>query len=173
MDTEFSDWVLAALLLAMAAVGWGCGPASDVAPPQAIVSPLAGYMRPAKPPDCPMPVLQEMPTADHQQIALLDAWADLSAKNDDLLRILKRKACGAGADAIVIKSSRSQDQGDLLPGWAPGPHTTLGGEQSGTNVSERSHVPQVGEEGHGGRYMGAIAIIYTKQDAQSTASGAN
>ncbi len=168
------DGTLAALLLAMVAAGWGCGPASDVAPPEAIVSPMTGYMRPAKPPDCPMPVLHEMPTAGHQQIALLDAWADETAKDADLLQILKRKACGAGADAIVITSEHSQHQGDLLPGYAPGPHTTLGGEQSGTNVSERQHVPQVGEEGHEGRYMGATAIVYTtNQGAQSAASGAN
>jgi hypothetical protein len=164
---------LAALLLATAAAGWGCG-AADVPPPQAIVSPMVGYMRPAKAPDCPMPVLQTMPDAGHKQIAILDAWGDLSAKDSDLLGILKRKACGVGADAMVITSEHAQDQGDLLPGWAPGPHTTLGGEQAGANVSEREHAPQVGEEGHGGRYMSAIAIVYTTgQNAQSTASGAN
>ncbi len=166
------DAALAALSIAVAAVSFGC--ATDVQPPEAIVSPMTGYMRPAKAPDCPMPVLNTMPEAGHRQIAILDAWADLSAKDADLLAILKRKACGAGADAIVVTSEHAQDQGDLLPGWAPGPHTTLGGERAGANVSEREHAPQVGEEGHGGRFMSAIAIIYTNgESAQNTSAGGN
>lgn len=166
------DAALAALLIAVVAVGWGC--ASDIPPPEAIVSPMTGYLRPAKAPDCRMPVLNAMPDAGHQQIAILDAWGDLKAKDAELIAILKRKACGAGADAIVITSGHAQDQGDLLPGWAPGPHTTLGGEQAGANVSERYHAPQVGEEGHGGRFMSAIAIVYTSgESARNAAAGGN
>ena len=73
-------------------------------------------MRPAKPPDCAMPVLDIMPLADHQQIALVDAWGDLAAKDEDLLTYLKREGCQVGADAVVLTSKHTQHEGDLV-GW--------------------------------------------------------
>src|SRR5438445_13899363 len=66
--------VLAAMLIAMAASGWGCLSPAAVNPPIVSVTPLGTAVRPAKPPDCAMPVLDSMPLTDHQQIALVDAW---------------------------------------------------------------------------------------------------
>lgn len=165
-----SGRITALLLLA---VVWGCAQ-TEVPPPQAIVSPMVSEMRPAKPPDCPMPVLNALPTAGYKQIALVDAWGEEKVTDAGLVEIIKRKACAAGADAVVITSDHSQEEGKLLPGYAPGPHTQVGGEQSGANVSFREHQPEVGEVGHAGHYMNGIAIIYTAgQSAQRTNSDVN
>jgi hypothetical protein len=157
--TGVSDRVVAALMLAAVVVVSGCS-AKELPPPQAIVSPMITYMRPAKPPDCPMPVLHTMPSVSHREIALLDAWGQEATGNAALVRIIRRKACGVGADAVVITSDHSQEQGPMLLGWGPGPHTQVGGEASGANISAREHPPAVGEVGHGGHYMSAIAIVY-------------
>lgn len=171
--TGLSGVALGALMLATTASGLGCG-ATAPPPPEAIVSPMSGYLRPAKAPDCPMPVLHAMPDAAHQQIAIVDAWGDEGVKDSDVLAILKRKACQTGADAIVLTADRDQELGPMVPGYAPGPHTTLGEERAGANVSERYHLPQVGEQGHAGHYLSGIAIIYTGgQNPQSAAAGAN
>ena len=154
-----TDRIFVALVMAGAAVVWGCS-AKELPPPQAIVSPMATDMRPAKPPGCAMPVLYRMPDASHREIALLDAWGEEGTKNDTLVKIIQRKACEAGADAVVITSSHSLEQGPLLLGYGPGPHTQVGGEASGANISAREHPPEVGEVGHGGHYMNAIAIVY-------------
>lgn len=151
--------LLAAIAIGAATVILGCS-AKQLPPPQAIVSPMTTYMRPAKPPDCPMPVLHTMPTAGHREIALVDAWGQEATKDARLVKIIQRKACGLGADAVVITSDHSQEQGPMLLGWGPGPHTQVGGEASGANISAREHPPAVGEVGHGGHYMNAIAIVY-------------
>ncbi len=45
------------------------------------------------------------------------------------------------------------------------------GPESGVNVSERVHPPEVGEVGHGGRYISAMAITYpTSAGGESAAS---
>jgi hypothetical protein len=158
---------LTLLITAMALVGgctWG------IAPPEATISPMSASMLPAKPPDCVMPLLYEEPVSRYKQIALVDAWGDEDAKDADVLKVLKRKACEAGADAIVVTSNKKQEQGDPLPGYGPGAHTEVNGEQAGANVSERKHEPTVGEEGHGGHYISGIAIVY--RDARSGSSTA-
>lgn len=142
-------------------------------------------MRPAKPPDCPMPVLNTMPLADHEQIALVDAWGDLAEKDQDLLAYLKREGCQLGADAVVLTSEHSQHEGDLLVGAAPGRYGSIGpgsGEapQPGAHLAAdtegggKKHHPVVGEIGHSGRFMDGIAIVYTKHgDGSGTATSGN
>jgi hypothetical protein len=159
---------LAVTLTAVALLVSGCFEL-DVPAPSATVSPMTSVMRPAKAPDCPLQVLNTMPAADVEQIALVDAWGDQSANDADLLPLLKRKACEIGADAVVITSDKSQHEGDQLVGWDAGVHSTVASKNA--NVSQRMHDPSVGEVGHGGHYMSGVAIAFTKggQDTSSTA----
>jgi len=140
----------------------------EVPAPSTTVSPMSSVMRPAKAPDCPIQVLTTMPTTDVQQLALLDTWGDQSAKDIDLLPVIKRKACEIGADAIVITTDKSQHEGDQLVGWDSGPSSTVSAKTA--NVSQRMHDPEVGEVGHGGHYMSGVAIAFVKGGQQTTSS---
>jgi hypothetical protein len=160
---------LTAALAAMAMLVGGCFEV-EVPAPSATVSPMTAYMLPAKPPNCPLQVLHTMPAADVQQLALVDAWGDQSAKDADLLSVLKRKACGVGADAVVITSDKSQHEGDQLEGYDPRVGSKVGGHGAPANVSERMHDPTVGEVGHGGHYMSGVAIAFTKGGPDTTSS---
>ena len=104
-----------------------------------------------------------MPAGNVQQLALVDTWGDESAKDADLLRVLKRKGCEVGADAVVITSDKSQHEGDQLAGY----DTKVGSDVANTsaNVSARMHDPTVGEVGHGGHYMSGVAIAFVKGGA--------
>ncbi len=157
MSAGWLPKVTVAVLIATVFIVYGC--AVSVPPPEATLSPIGTYMHVAKPPDCAMPVLRDSPSRKYQQVAIVDAWGDKTAKDSDLLSLVKRKACEAGADAVVITEDRTQNQGDLLPGYGPGADTEVGPE-SGVNVSERVHPPEVGEVGHGGHYISAMAIAY-------------
>jgi hypothetical protein len=150
---------LTAALAAMAMLVVGCFEL-EVPAPSATVSPMTTVMRPARPPNCPLEVLHSMPAADVQQLALVDTWGDESAKDTDLLRVLKRKGCEVGADAVVITSDKSQHEGDQLPGY----DTKVGSDiaNNAANISARKHDPTVGEVGHGGRYMSGVAIAFVK-----------
>lgn len=159
---------LAIALAAMALFVGGCFEA-EIPAPSATVSPMTSVMRPAKPPNCPLQVLNTMPAADIQQLALVDTWGDQVAADSDLLPVLKSKACEVGADAVVITSDKSQRQGDQLLGWDSKVGSTVASKNA--NVSKRMHDPTVGEVGHGGHYMSGVAIAYIKggQDATSNA----
>ncbi|MGH7913054.1 MAG: hypothetical protein ACREPW_00190 [Candidatus Binataceae bacterium] len=170
--------MLAAMLMVAAISGWGCISPAAVNPPIVSMTPLGVAMRPAKPPDCAMPVLQTMPLADHQQIALVDAWGDLAAKDEDLLKYLKREGCQVGADAVVLTSEHTQHEGDLIVGVAPGRFGSIGpgseasiaeGEHlaADTQGGGKKHHAEVGELGHAGQFMGGIAIIYTNSHSNA------
>ena len=172
--------ILAAMLTAAAGLNWGCLSPTQVNPPIVSTTPLGVGMRPAKPPDCAMPVLDTMPFTDHQQIALVDAWGDLAAKDDDLLRYIKREGCQAGADAVVLTTQHTQHEGDLLRGVAPGRYGSVGpgseaNVEEGTHLSAdvsgggKKHHAEVGEVGHAGHYMSGIAIVYTKNQGNPRA----
>jgi hypothetical protein len=163
----------AAMLISAAAWSGGCLSPAAVNPPIVNTTPLGVAMRPAKPPDCPMPILDSMPLADHQQLALVDAWGDLAVKDDDLLAQLKRQACQVGADAVVLTSQQTQHEGDLRVGAAPGRFGNIGpgseasieeGEHIGIDPEGggKKHHAVVGEPGHPGRFMGGVAIVYTR-----------
>lgn len=164
---------LAIALAAMAMFAGGCFEA-EIPAPSATVSPMTSVMRAAKAPNCPLQVLHTMPAADVQQLALVDTWGDQSAKDTDLLPVLKRKACEVGADAVVITSDKSQHEGDQLAGYDTKVGSAVGGHGAPANVSERMHDPTVGEVGHGGHYMSGVAIAFTKggQNGQDTTSSA-
>ena len=165
-----------ALTIVLAAIAmFTCGCFEfEIPAPSATVSPMTSYMRPAKAPNCPLQVLHTMPAVDIQQLALVDTWGDQSAKDTDLLPVLKRKACEVGADAVVITSDKSQHEGEQLSGYDTSVGSNVGGHGAPANVSERMHDPSVGEVGHGGHYMSGVAIAFTKggQNGQDTTSSA-
>lgn len=175
--------LLVVILMAVAASGWGCVSPAAVNPPIVSMTPLGVDTRPAKPPDCAMPVLDTMPLADHQQIALVDAWGDLAAKDEELLAYLKREGCQIGADAVVLTSQHAQHEGDLVVGAAPGRFGNIGpGSDEPADVGAhlsadtagggKKHHAEVGELGHAGNFMGGIAIVYTKSGSGSGGASA-
>jgi hypothetical protein len=163
---------LATALAAMVAVLSGCY-TFEVPAPSATVSPMTSEMRPAKGPNCQLQVLHTMPEVDVKQLALIDTWGDEVANDADLLPTLKSKACEIGADAVVITSDKSQHEGDQLEGWDDKVGSTVASKNA--NVSQRMHDPTVGEVGHKGHYLSAVAIAFTKggqnpnQDTTSSA----
>ena len=179
MVTDRGRAVLAAMLIAIAAWGWGCVSPAQVNPPIVSVTPLGTDARQAKPPDCAMPVLDTMPLSDHQQIALVDAWGDLAAKDEDLLTYLKREGCQIGADAVVLTTKNLQHEGDLQIGAAPGRFGNIGpGSEAAIEEGSRigidpegggkKHHAVVGEVGHPGHFINGIAIVYTKSSSSSS-----
>lgn len=165
--------LLPSLALLMTLSAAGCISPAAVNPPIVNTTPMGVGMRPAKPPGCPMPLLSSMPLTAHQQIALVDVWGDLAARDDDLIAHMKRRGCQIGADAIVVNSEHLQHEGDLRAGTAPGRYGSIG-PGSEANITQGAHIgidPQggghkhhavVGEEGHSGLYISGIAIVYTK-----------
>ncbi len=160
---------LTLVLAAMAILMSGCY-AFEIPAPSATVSPMTSNMRPAKAPDCPLQVLNTMPSADVQQLALVDTWGDEIANDADLLPVLKRKACEIGADAVVITSNKSQHEGDQLEGYDDKVGSNINNKAA--NVSQRMHDPTVGEVGHKGHYLSAVAIAFTKGSPDTATSAA-
>jgi hypothetical protein len=137
----------------------GCGSQKD--PPEATISWLAPQTRPAKPVNCAMPMLDSMPNADFQQIAIVQVSDDYDADDQEVISLARRKACETGADALVILENERQEEGKPLPGYSAEEGKDLGPE-TGINIREREHTPEVGEVGHKGRFLNAAAIIYKK-----------
>jgi hypothetical protein len=165
--------VLAAAVAAMAIFVSGCY-VFEVPAPSATVSPMTSDMRPAKGPNCTLQVLNSMPAGDVQQLALVDTWGDEVANDADLMPVLKSKACEIGADAVVITSNKSQHEGEQLQGWDDKVGSTVASKNA--NVSQREHDPTVGEVGHKGHYLSAVAIAFTKggqETAHDTTSSAS
>ncbi|HVA39516.1 MAG TPA: hypothetical protein VNF49_02545, partial [Candidatus Binataceae bacterium] len=82
--------------------------------------------------------------------------------------VLKRKACEIGADAVVITSDKSQHEGEQLGGYDDKVGSAVVNDSA--NVSQRQHDPTVGEVGHKGHYMSAVAIAFTKGGPDTTSS---
>src|ERR1700756_309191 len=156
---------LAVALAAITLLAGGCFEL-DIPEPSATVSPMTSVIRPAKGPNCPLQVLRTMPAADVQQLALVDTWGDQSSNDADLLPVLKSKACEVGADAVVITSDKSQHEGEQLVGWDSKVGSVVASKNA--NVSQRMHDPTVGEVGHKGHYMSAVAIAFIKGGQDST-----
>lgn len=154
-----STGALAAAVAAMAILVSGCYE-WEIPAPASTVSPMTSSMRPAKAPNCPLQVLYSMPPASIQQLALIDTWGDEEASDSDLLPDLKKSACEIGADAVVITSDKSQHEGDQLEGYDDKVGSNINNKAA--NVSQRMHDPTVGEVGHKGHYLSAVAIVFTK-----------
>jgi hypothetical protein len=144
-------------------------------PMQVSVTQIAPYVNAAKDPDCTIPVLKEMPMGTYTQIAIVEAWADLKDTKDDVLPALRRKACETGADALVILNSTHQDIKQLLYQATPNEQHTDTTKQNvyagqGDYIQEMEHTHGIGEAGHNGLYIDAVAISYDKTDGTATAS---
>jgi hypothetical protein len=132
-------------------------------PPSATVTEIQPSTRPARSPDCNMPVLRVDPTVDYQKIAIVDGWGSLRYSEDEVMDVVKRKACETGADALLVIDSTQQENHKILYEGAPNPaHTSQSADQAqGDYILDREKVPEIGSVGHPGTYVDAVAIIYT------------
>lgn len=161
--------------IAFAAAIAGCS--SQKTPLQVAVTQLGPYTHAAKSPDCKMPVLGLMPLGSLSQIAIVEVWADQKDQPPDVLPALQRKACETGADALVIINSEHQDVKNLL--YAATPNQTLN-EVTAHNayaspkdyITEAEHTRRIGEAGHNGFYVDAVAIDYIAKSERPTLGSA-
>jgi len=162
----------AVALASCTATAAGC---FDKRPTEVLVTPVAAAIHPAKPPDCDMPVLTQEPTAGYQQIAIVEAWADVDEDPAKVLPELKRKACATGAEALLIVDDRKQDVKSMLYDVTPNESETKvtsankTPNQTGDYINKMQYKPRVGEQGHTGYYIDALAIDYAT--GASTAAG--
>ncbi len=167
--------IRATMWVAISAVIAGC--ASQKSPLQVAVTQLGPYTHAAKAPDCRMPVLELMPLGSLSQIAIVEVWADQKDQPPDVLPALLRKACETGADALVIINSEHQDIKNLL--YAATPNETLNEVTSHDAyaspkdyINEAEHTRRVGEAGHNGFYVDAVAINYVAKRGRPTIGSA-
>jgi hypothetical protein len=155
----------AVFLVIFAAIAGGCS--TDQTPTKIMVTPIASTMSPARPPDCDMPVLSQQPTTTYQQIAIIEAWANVEEDPAKVLPDMKRQACAAGAQALLIVDNRKQDIKSLLYGPTPNEkENEITSENRDPNqaadyIKTMQHHPRVGEAGHTGYYIDAVAITYS------------
>ncbi|MBV8357500.1 MAG: hypothetical protein JO189_06130 [Deltaproteobacteria bacterium] len=166
--------LFAALCAVLSVNAGGCS--ATRTPMQVSVTQLAPYINAAKDPGCMIPVLNTMPTGTYTQVAIVEAWADLKDTKDDVLPALRRKACETGADALVILNSTHQDVKQLLYQASPNEQLNDTTQQNvyagqGEYIQEMEHTRRVGEAGHNGLYIDAVAITYNKAEDKGTADG--
>jgi hypothetical protein len=148
----------------------GCaGCSTGRVPMEVDITQLAPYVHAAKAPDCRMPVLSNLPLTTYRQVAIVEVWADLKDQDNDVVPALRRKACETGADALVIINSQHQDIKNLL--YSATPNQTLDDTTKqnvyagqGAYINEMEHTRRIGEAGHNGFYVDAVAINYTKPE---------
>ena len=161
------------LLASCAATAAGC---FDKRPTEVLVTPVASRYPPAKPPDCDMPVLTQEPTAGYQQIAIVEAWADVDEDPAKVMPELKRRRAPTGAQALLIVTGKKQDVKSMLYGVTPNESETQvtsdnrTPNQAGDYINKMQYKPKVGEAGHTGYYIDALAIDYAT--GASTAANA-
>jgi hypothetical protein len=136
------------------------------------ITQLAPYVHAAKAPDCQMPVLVSLPLTTYRQVAIVEAWADLKDDSNDVLPALKRKACETGADALVIINSKHQDIKSMLYQATPNESLDDTTKQNvyagqGEYIAAMEHTRRIGEAGHNGLYIDAVAINYAKPEDKS------
>jgi hypothetical protein len=169
-------WTAIAGALSLAACAGAAAGCFDKRPTQVIVTQVAPAIHPAKPPDCNMPVLTEEPTAGYQQVAIVEAWADVNEDPAKVVPELKRQACATGAEALLIVSGKKQDIHTQLYGVTPNEsETQVTSEnrtpnQAGDYINKMQYKPKLGEEGHTGYYVDAVAIDYPS-GANTAATG--
>jgi hypothetical protein len=153
-------WV--GLWMLVAAAGCATEPAM---PPTATVTEIETTTRPAKDPNCYMPVIYAEPTVDYRKIAIVDAWASLQYSQAQVLDEVKRKACETGADAVLVLSGAQQDTRRLLYEGMPNPTRLAYGADAppGDYIMDREKQADIGGVGHRGTYVDAVAIVYTNK----------
>jgi hypothetical protein len=93
--------IAAALALA------GCLKAAEL-PPQATVAEIEPSGRPAKGPDCTLPILRDEPLTDFRQVSIIEGLGPRFGVESDVMPVVMRAACETGADALLIKASKAQ-----------------------------------------------------------------
>jgi hypothetical protein len=164
--------LLLPIALAGAVLCGGCSTPGKVTMQVNIVQ-LDKYVRAARSPECDMPILNGMPLTNYKQVAIVEVWADQKDEKADVIPVLKRKACETGADALVILDSEHQDIKHFL--YQASPNETLNEvtqqdvySGQGQFIQEAEHTRRVGEAGHNGFYMNAVAINYLVNTDQSS-----
>jgi hypothetical protein len=132
-------------------------------PPTATVTEIETVTRPAKDPNCYMPVIYTEPTVDYRKIAIVDAWASLKYSQEQVLEEIKRKACETGADAVLVLSGTAQVTRRELYVGEPNPTRLAYGADAppGDYIMDREKQADIGGVGHRGTYVDAVAIVYT------------
>jgi hypothetical protein len=171
---SLSVTLVAALYAALALSSAGCS--QQRTKMEVSVTQLAPYVSAAKDPGCAMPVLDSMPMGSYTQVAIVEAWADLKDTKDDVLPALRRKACETGADALVIVNSTHQDVEQLLYQATPNQQLNETTQQNvyagqGEYIREMEHTRRIGEAGHNGLYVDAVAITYNKATDKNSLDG--
>lgn len=162
------------MLAACAGAAAGCF--TDKRPTQVMVTPVAAAIYPAKPPDCNMPVLTQAPQTAYQQVAIVEAWADVNEDPAKVLPELKRQACATGAQALLIVTGKRQDAHSMLYGVTPNESesevtsTNRTPNQTADYINKMQYKPRIGEAGHNGYYIDALAIDYAA-GANTAATG--
>ncbi|MBV8771569.1 MAG: hypothetical protein JO166_04435 [Deltaproteobacteria bacterium] len=170
----FSSALITALLAVVAINSVGCS--EQRTPMEVSVTQLAPYVNAAKDPGCTIPVLETMPMGSYTQVAIVEAWADLKDTKDDVLPALRRKACETGADAVVILNSSHQDVKQLLYQASPNEQLNETTQQNvyagqGEYIREMEHTRRIGEAGHNGLYIDAVAVTYNKNGDKEQGDG--
>lgn len=132
-------------------------------PPTADVTEIETTSRPAKDPNCYMPVIYAEPTVDYRKIAIVDAWASLEYSKQQVLEEVKRKACETGADAVLVLSGAQQvTRRELYVAEPNSARLAYGADAPpGDYIMDREKQPDIGGVGHRGTYVDAVAIVYT------------
>ncbi len=97
-----------------------------------------------------MPLLKQLPNTDYKQIAIIEVVDDYNADDAEVEGLARRKACETGADALVILEDKHQKSGYEYN--SPGASATAGHTEQ--------KAPDIGEAGHKGRILNAVAIVY-------------
>ena len=138
--------------------GWGC---SSSQPPEANILQIDSMDRPPKPPDCSLPILHsELLASGYRRVAIVEAWGKSDQENA-VLDAVRRGACEIGADALLIVSSQSQVDGRISTEGIPKTSDAAESDSSSRVHSyEEGLAPGIGEPGHAGYYIDAVALIH-------------
>ncbi len=144
-------------------VASGCSSTSET-PPQVLVTPLVTYTRAATGPGCAMPVLNAEPQRPYREVALVEGWGS-EDQSSQVIKDVREQSCETGADALMIVSDTSQFHRKQVYGVTPNKLSEAVASidetvQPGTYINEKEYAPTIGEAGHNGFYMDAVAIDF-------------
>ena len=130
-----------------------CSKVGQLAPPSIAVTQVAPLKSKAKAPDCSMPVLNVTPTS-FRTVAIIEGQG-LAEQRNEMLTIMRQKACEMDADALLILS----DQGFLAPGTSHYADQNSAGGVAGQPSGYKGNVAKNCEGGHSGCFIDAYAIV--------------